>query len=152
MSLEMRQSLQGTLIFQNPVAQRHQLTELGSNGADFALHTDLISVMHDMMRLGMKFVITALRDDHSVDGCLGPDNHNPAGKAMDFWFLDSNSPIDYMDPESSMFAHALGLLKSIPLIEAVGLGGSSQIPMLEAVLGSLYFSDNGADHLHIQVR
>lgn len=149
MSIEVRRTLQGCLLFQNPPAQRPQLTEF--YGAGYALNTDLIAAIAAMVHQQMLFVVTALRDDHSIDGCLGPDNHNPAGKAMDFWFLNSSSPTDYMDARSEQFVTWVGRLASLPYVTGVGLGGSSDSVLCREAAGGLAFSDNSSDHLHIQV-
>jgi hypothetical protein len=150
MSLEVRQRLQESLIFQNPEAQRYQLTEM-INGASYAIDTNLILALDLMIRKSMLFVITALRDDHSIDGCLGPDNHNPGGRAVDFWFLKSSSPVDYLEPDSEQFVTWVGMLRSLPNITGVGLGGSADIGPNREAAGSFGFSDNDSDHLHIQV-
>lgn len=149
MSQEMRERLQELLIFQNPEQQRYQLTE--HNGASYVIDTMLINAMSVMLSWQMLFVVTALRDDHSIDGCLGPDNHNPAGKAMDFWFLKSSDPSDYLDATSEQFVRWVGKLGWLPDITGVGLGGSADNGPCREAVGSLAFSDNGSDHIHIQV-
>lgn len=149
MSLEARQYLQQTLIFQDSEAQRFQFTE--HYGPGYVIDTDLVAAVTMMLRKGMLFVVTALRDDHSFDGCLGPDNHNPAGRAMDFWFLKSSSPTDYMDAADEQFVTWVGQLVSLPFVTGVGLGGSADNGPNREAAGSLAFSDNGSDHIHIQV-
>jgi hypothetical protein len=151
MSLELRQSLAERIIFQTPASQKYQLTEIYPETGDFVLSTWLINAMDMMLRWDMPYEVTALRDDHRIDACLGPDNHNPAGRAMDFWFLNTYKPGDYMDVKNPLFAARLGMLKSLQYVDAVGLGGSADDASLLSVLGSLGFSDNGSDHLHLQV-
>lgn len=151
MSLAFRQSLAKRVIFQSPATQKYQLTEIYPETGAFVLSTWLIKSMDMMLQRGISYEVTALRDDHRIDACLGPDNHNPAGRAMDFWFLNTDKPGDYMDVKNPLFAARLGLLKSLQYVDAVGLGGSADDASLLSVLGSLGFSDNGSDHLHLQV-
>jgi hypothetical protein len=149
MSLEVREDLQESLIFQNSVAQKHQLTEV--EGAAYVLNTYLINVMWLMRSWGMFYVITALRDDHSFDGTLGPDNHNPAGRAMDFWFLKSRVATDYLEPDSEQFVAWMSKLTTLPRVTGVGLGGGADTGPNREALGNLYFHDGDSDHVHIQV-
>lgn len=149
MSLDTREYVQKLLIFQDVDAQRHQLTEV--IGAEYALDTNLILALLCMCKERMKFVITSLRDDHSIDGCLGPDSHNPGGRAVDFWFLGSDVADDYLDSSSEQFVTWVGMLKDIPHVTGVGLGGSANNSPNREALGSLAFSDNDSDHIHLQV-
>jgi hypothetical protein len=149
MSLEMRKYLQESLVFQDPEAQRYQLVE--RLGAGYTINTDLIAALVMMLHKKMLFVVTALRDDHSIDDCLGPDNHNTAGRAVDFWFLKSSDPTDYLDATSEQFVTWVGMLGRLPNVTGVGLGGSADNGPCREAAGSLAFSDNNSDHIHIQV-
>jgi hypothetical protein len=151
MSLEFRRSLAEHVIFQSPATQRYQLTEIYPETGSFVLSTWLIKTMSTMLELGIIYEVTALRDDHRPDACLGPDNHNPAGRAMDFWFLNTSVAGDYMDVKNPKFREWVELLRPLPYVSGVGLGGSANDASLLSVLGPLGFSDNGSDHLHLQV-
>jgi hypothetical protein len=151
MSLEVRQRLAAHVIFQNPDVQRYQLTEIDPSTGEFVLSTWLIEAMDEMQGLGIFFEVTSLRDDHRDDSCLGPDNHNPAGRAMDFWFLSDNRPGAYLMASDPRFGRWLKLLPTLSHVSGIGLGGSADEPDLLHLLGSLGFSDNRSDHIHIQV-
>lgn len=151
MSLAFRRSLAERVIFQNPAVQKYQLTEISPETGEFVLSTWLIKAMDTLLRWDMPYEVTALRDDHRIDACLGPDNHNPAGRAMDFWFLNTYKAGDYMDVKNPKFGDWVENLKSLHYVNAVGLGGAADDASLLSLLGSFGFSDNGSDHIHLQV-
>lgn len=143
MSLEARESLVAKLFFQDTDSRSDLLNpDLTS--------TDLISTLIQTLAKGHYLEITAVRTDHRPDGYLGVHAHQ-SGRAVDCWSLNSPKMGDYMDPNSSGFMWFLRDLKRINEVAQIGLGGSAFTVANMAVLGSLGFQDNGADHVHIGV-
>jgi hypothetical protein len=141
MSEQTRESLVSKLFFQDTDSKTDLLNpDLTS--------TNLIAILVSVLAAGYNLEITAVRTDHHPDGYLGVHSHQ-AGRAVDCWPLNSPKMGDYMDPNTSDFMMFLRDTKRINQVAQIGLGGSAFTTSNVAVLGSLGFQDNGADHVHI---
>jgi hypothetical protein len=99
--------------------------------------------------------VTAVRSDHHDDSGLSPGplhvGTHAYGWAIDCWPM-SGPGGEFYDGSSPVFAQWLSVVAKVPNILQVGLAGSADTSANREVLGGLYFSDTGADHVHIGVR
>lgn len=143
MSEQARETLVSKLFFQD-AESKSDLLDVNITS------TNLIEMLVEVTSRGYHLEITAVRTDHHPDGYLGVHSHQ-AGRAVDCWPLNSPKMGDYMDPNCIDFLWFLRDTKRINQVAQIGLGGSAFTTSNMAVLGSLGFQDNGADHVHIGV-
>ena len=143
MSEQARETLVSKLFFQD-AESKSDLLDVNITS------TNLIEMLVEVTSRGYHLEITAVKTDHSADGYLGVHSHQ-AGRAVDCWPLNSPEMGDYMDPNCIDFLWFLRDTKRINQVAQIGLGGSAFTTSNMAVLGSLGFQDNGADHVHIGV-
>lgn len=141
MSIQVRQELISKLVFQSFSQSLDLLNPDVTN-------TYLVEGLHHIVNNGWILEITAVRSDHHDDSMLGKWCHFN-GYAVDCWPLKSNHAGDYYDAGDPEFSKFLSQLPNVPGIKQVGLAGSAALSSFLAQ--SLYFQDDGADHVHIGI-
>jgi hypothetical protein len=116
---------------------------------------ELVSAIEALLqRTQSSIYITAVRSDHHDDSALGlPPLYigtHAHGWAIDCWPMPAPAGSFY-NGDSLAFASWLRAVASVPGVKQVGLAGSADTVDNRDALGSLYFPDMGADHVHIGV-
>ena len=117
----------------------------------------LVAFLLDIKNAGFYFEVTSVRRDHpSVDG---PNGHNPGGRGVDGWPLNTPTHGDYMPATSPHFADFLEAAAASAWRFQIGLGGSSDTPANLAAIGGqaavdagTAFQDNATEHVHLGSR
>jgi hypothetical protein len=109
--------------------------------------TELIAFLVHLTQYGW-FQVTAVRTDHSDDSALGVDCH-ANGYCIDGWPLETESPGDFLDPDSDLFTGFLKKALGSPFLLNIGLGGSAYTEKNMVTLAGYGFQDDGQDHVHL---